>query len=69
MERFLRATADNGTVWYATNGEIYRYVSAFRSLRASADGTLLHNPTAETLWFRAGGEDRRISPGEVLHFD
>lgn len=69
MERFLEKMAKNDQIWYATNGEIFRYIRAFQRLESSSDGKLLHNPTAQMLWFRAGGEDRKISPGEVLHFD
>ena len=66
MERFLRAMADNDTIWYTTNGEIYRYVRAFRRLESSSDGKLLYNPSAETLWLLAGGEKTKIAPGEIL---
>ncbi|MFQ8954078.1 MAG: hypothetical protein ACLR56_14395 [Oscillospiraceae bacterium] len=32
-------------VWYATNIEIYDYVSAYRSLVFSADGGRVYNPS------------------------
>ena len=67
MERFLRAMAGNDTIWYATNGEIFRYVRAFRRLESSCDGKLLYNPSAETLWLLAGGEKVKIAPGETLN--
>ena len=66
MERFLRAMTDGKTIWYATNGEIYRYVRAFRLLESSSDGKLLYNPSAETLWLLAGGEQQKLRSGEIL---
>ena len=67
MERFLRAMADGDMIWYATNGEIFRYVRAFRRLESSSNGKLLYNPSAETLWLLAGGEQVKIVPGEILN--
>ena len=32
-------------VWYATNGEIIDYLSAFHALRRSVDGRYIYNPT------------------------
>lgn len=32
-------------VWYATNGEIIDYISAFHALRRSANGRYIYNPT------------------------
>ena len=66
MERFLRAMADNDTIWYAANGELCRYVRAFRMLESS-NGNILYNPSAETLWLLAGGEKRKLLPGDVLN--
>lgn len=66
LEGFLHAMAHNDSVWYATNGEIYRYVRAFHRLETSSDGTLLYNPTVETLWLLAGSERHTLAPGELL---
>lgn len=48
-------------VWYATNMEIYEYVAAMRSLVMSADGRILYNPTATTIWF-LNGENKMCLP-------
>ena len=37
-------------VWYATNIEIYDYVTAYRSLVYSLDGRTVHNPTCTDVW-------------------
>ncbi len=50
-------------VWYATNIEIYEYVEAMRAMVMSADGDLLYNPTAVTLYLRVGDRVVTLSPG------
>lgn len=53
-------------VWYATNIEIYEYVTAMRSIVVSVDEDLIYNPTAVTLYLRIGGETVNLAPGAVL---
>jgi len=52
--------------WYATNMEIYEYVTAYQSLVYSADGTMVYNPTFYTIWFEIDGKNYSIQPGETL---
>ena len=53
-------------VWYATNREIVRYVTALRQVETSMDAEIVCNPTSQTLWFRlASGEVISIQPGET----
>ena len=53
--------------WYATNGEIVRYISALKRLETSVDVDRIFNPTAYSLWFRKGsGETIELKPGETL---
>lgn len=66
LERFVHRMAGHSNVWYATNGEICRYVKAWNSLRASADGSMLHNPTAISVWLFCGGKNAEIRPGETV---
>ena len=56
-------------VWYATNMEIYEYVTAMRSLAVSADGTLVYNPSAVTLYLEADGHTVRLPAGTCLNSD
>ena len=53
-------------VWYATNVEIYDYVTAFRALIFSADGTLCRNPTLLELFFETDRGVTRVRPGETV---
>ncbi len=51
-------------IWLCTNGEILSYVKAFRGLEYSADGRMIHNPSATDLWFRPNrGAPERIPAG------
>lgn len=58
--------------WYCTNIMLCRYIKAIRSLVSGANGHLLYNPTAETVWFFANGwgmsDLRSIAPGETVEF-
>lgn len=45
-------------VWYASNIEIYEYITAMRSLVVSVDGYTIYNPAATTLYLLIG--DKKI---------
>lgn len=66
LENFAERMAGHSNVWYATNGEICSYVKAGRALRASADGSMLHNPTAISVWLSCDGNIVEIRPGETV---
>lgn len=53
-------------IWYATNMEIYDYVTAYSSLVWSADSTQVYNPTLIPIWFIVGNNVYHIDPGQVI---
>ncbi len=53
-------------IWFATNGEIYDYVKAFRSLEFSADGEMVVNKTAVDVWLLADGAGVKVPAGELV---
>jgi hypothetical protein len=61
----VRAALDAGWLWSATNMEIYEYVTAWRQLWCSLDGTSFHNGCGVAVWLRAKSELVRIGPGET----
>lgn len=67
MERFLNRMSGHHDVWYASNGEIESYVSAYRQLIFSVDGRFVRNPTCRTVWVGAIGSQLvvEIKPGCV----
>ena len=56
-------------IWYATNMEIYEYVTAYHSMIYSADGRRIYNPTLHTVWFDVDGKLYTSHPGETLVID
>lgn len=53
-------------VWYATNIEIYEYVTAIRSLVMSADGRIIYNPTATPVYLMIGYTKACVPAGMSL---
>ena len=69
IEKFCTEAADNPDVWYATNIEIYDYITALRALSFSADCTMVYNPTATDVWITADEKPTRIAAGAVVHLN
>ena len=66
LDKICSALSNKPDVWYATNIEIYDYVSAYRSLVFSADGSMVYNPTLLDIWFTEDGKAYIIKSGETL---
>ncbi len=67
IEEFAEKMGGRSDVWYATNIEIVDYINACRAVRSSADGTVLFNPSAVSVWFSVGkGSARELKSGETL---
>ena len=66
LEEICQKLGGKDDVWYATNIEIYDYVQAYHSLRYSADGTIVYNPTLFDLWFDVDGTLHHIQSGETI---
>lgn len=50
IENFCEKMSGQTDVWYATNMEIYQYVTAAEQLVSSCDGNYVYNPTAIDIW-------------------
>ena len=57
------------TIWYATNMEIYEYITDYNRLVWSADGLIVSNPTVRTLWFERSHVLFSIEPGKTIRTD
>ena len=66
MEDICKKLSNNDEIWYATNIEIYDYVTAYKSLRYSADGHMIYNPTLFTIWLDVDGTLYSIKSGETI---
>ena len=70
IEEFCSYMGGREDVWYATNGEIVDYTEAFRSLRFSAEGTRVYNPSALDVYIEWGRGKRYIIPsGKCVELD
>lgn len=69
LENICKKLADNDEIWYATNIEIYEYVSAYHSLVYSADNSMVYNPTVFDIWFDIDGKLYHILPGQTLNIN
>ena len=63
---FCERIGGKDDIWYATNMEIYNYVSAYNSLSFSADATRVFNPTLLTVWFEMDGKTYEVKSGETI---
>ncbi len=69
LEKICAVLGDRDDIWYATNMEVYDYVSAFRSLVFSADTDRVYNPTLYDIWLRVNDGGRKIvAPSGKLTF-
>ena len=66
LESICEKLSGREDIWYATNIEIYDYVTAYRSLVYSADNTRVYNPTLIEVWFDIDGKLYSIKSGETL---
>ncbi|MBN1556347.1 MAG: polysaccharide deacetylase family protein [Phycisphaerae bacterium] len=68
IETFCEKMGGREDIWYATNRQIVEYVEALRRVRSSADGSILQNPSAISVWFtiEPNWEPRELKPGETL---
>jgi hypothetical protein len=65
IENFCAGAAGDETVWYASNIEIYDYLSATRRMEYSVECNIVKNPNAIPVWISSNGEAIKINPGEV----
>ncbi len=66
LEEICRKLSFHEDIWYATNMEIYNYVTAYHALIYSADGTRVYNPSLYTVWFDVDREVYSVKPGETI---
>ena len=65
MENFGKKIGNRTDIWYATNGEIYDYVTAYDRLEFSPDGAYVFNPSAVAVYLSFFGKQHCIQPGET----
>jgi len=66
MKRFAETMGGRDDIWYATNIEIFDYISAYRSLRFNVDMEFVENPTATDVDFMWHGKIFCVKGGESI---
>ena len=66
IEDFAKYISCKDDIWYATNIEVFEYLSAFYSLVSSADNCTVYNPSGIDVWFEANEKVYKICPGETI---
>lgn len=66
IEEFAEYIGNREEIWYATNGEIYEYVQAFNRLQFSANGELIHNPSAMDVYLCHMGKNVLVPAGKTV---
>ena len=56
-------------IWFATNIEIYNYMTAIKNLRVAADESSVYNPTDTDLWFEKDAKVCKIPAGATVNFN
>lgn len=64
IEQFCEKMSGKEDIWYATNSEICEYIQATRSQEFSADGHIMKNPTAISVWITTPEGLVEVKPGE-----
>ena len=69
IEQFAEKMGGHEEIWYATNIEIFDYITAYKQLRFTVDMDLVENPTATDLYFEWNGKSYMVKAGETLKVD
>ena len=66
MENFCEMVSGKENIWYATNIEIVDYMNALKALRFTADGSIVHNPSASPVWLSINNDQIvKVEGGET----
>lgn len=66
IEEFCKKMSGKEDIWYCTNIEFADYMNALKSLRFSADCSMVKNPTASDLWISINEEPIMIPAGATI---
>ena len=65
LEKICQTVGGKENVWYATNIEIYDYIMAYKSLRRSANGKYIYNPTNKDIYVFTKNKNIIIEKGKT----
>lgn len=67
IENFCEKIGHKSDIWYATNIEIFDYITAYKSLVFSVNGDMVYNPTSTEVFFTdsRNHQNYSVKPGET----
>jgi peptidoglycan/xylan/chitin deacetylase (PgdA/CDA1 family) len=65
LEQICQTLGSKEEVWYATNGEIIDYISAFNALRRSANAKYVYNPTDKDVYVFVHRKNILLKKGSI----
>lgn len=72
FEEYMKKLAHRDDVWYATNIEVYDYITAYRNLVYYADGGTVYNPTQTDVYLKVNNNKTKnflVPAGGTVKFD
>ena len=63
IERIVKALHDQGNIWFATNGDVYRYVEATKLVEVT--DTTVTNNSGMTVYYNINGKNVELAAGDV----
>lgn len=66
IEEFCEYMGNRDNIWYATNMEIFEYVTAYNNLIKSFDGKKIYNPSSIPVWIYNNYETIKIDPSSTI---
>ena len=66
IEEFAEYMGNRDEIWYATNIEIFDYITAYNQLIFSTNGQMVYNPTNTVLYLKTANGNFSVKPGETV---
>lgn len=66
MEAFCQKMSGHDDIWYCTNIALCEYVKAFQSLIYAADGSMVRNPSTQSVWIEVSGRIVECPAGSTV---
>ena len=67
LEGFCEKTSNNPEIWYPTNIEYMKYMTAVTNLVTGVDGNMIYNPSGSTVFIEKDGKIIQIPAGHTVH--
>ncbi len=66
LDNLLQTVSGRDDVWYATNGEIHQYITAYNALVWAVDDVCVYNPSSIDVWVERNKATYRIPSGKTV---